>query len=82
MAVTTDTSVTELLATYKDSSDTAITDTFGYLDLGGSNLTTDSNTDREVRNYIVTFNNRIVSAMGNQYTNSKVRSTIVLNGLP
>lgn len=82
MAITTDTSVTELLATYKDSSDTAITDTFGYLDLGSNTLKTNSMGDSIVRKAIVQFNNGIVSEMGNEYTNTKVRSTIVLNGLP
>lgn len=82
MAVTTGTSVTELLATYKDSSDTAITDTFGYLNLGDNTLKTNSMGDTIVRTEIVKFTNGIVSEMGNNYSNSKVRSTIVLNGLP
>lgn len=82
MALTTDTSVTELLATYKDSSDTAVTDTFGYLDLGTNNLAAGDFAADELMYCIANFNSAISYQMGNPYVNSKVRQTIVINGIP
>lgn len=83
MAVTTDTSVTELLATYKDSSDTAITDTFGYLNVGNAVITKAGDIPGDIlKNAAVRFNYAITNAMGNDYTNSKIRQTIILEGLP